>query len=93
MAVNMTNKNPFWCITVYGLTNPSRFFKNLCLYYCPNLLIGPFLRLLRIVPFGKHLSEKEFKTLFKKDLAIVKFREYGQKPPAFFMAIAEKHSR
>lgn len=93
IAINMTNKNPFWLVTVYGLTNLKRFFKDLCLYYSPDLLIKPPMKLLRKKPLGRHLSKKEFKTLIKKYLKLITFREYGLGPPAFFVATGEKRAR
>jgi ubiquinone/menaquinone biosynthesis C-methylase UbiE len=90
MAINMTNRNPFWVISVHGLTNLRRFFKDLCLYYSPEPVINPLTKLLRRTPFGKHLSRKQFKILFGKNVKIITFKEYGLKPPVFFLAIAEK---
>jgi ubiquinone/menaquinone biosynthesis C-methylase UbiE len=90
MAINMTNRNPFWVITVHGLTNLRRFFKDLCLYYFPEPVINPLTKLLRRPPFGKHLSRKEFKILFGKNLKLEAFKEYGLEPPVFFLAIAKK---
>lgn len=89
-AINMTNRNPFWRITGTEKISLKNFFRDLLLYHGPENIVKSVLRLLKKKQIGRHMSEREFKTLFENKLFLQKLIKYGQKPPVFFMVIAKK---
>jgi ubiquinone/menaquinone biosynthesis C-methylase UbiE len=91
LAINITNNNPFWRIRGKTKRSLSKFFEEVFLYNFPENIVNPTLKLLNKRMIGKHISEKEFKSIIEEKLRIEYFLEYGQKPPVYFMAIARKH--
>ena len=88
LAVNATNRNAFWRITVQN--NKSRFLRDVFLYRFPSFLVNPVLKVLGKKMIGRHMSEDEFRLYIEDSLKIVKVIKYGGSPPVYFMAIALK---
>lgn len=90
IAVNMTNRNPLWYISIFGPSGIVRFPKDVLLYYFPEPFVMLLSKLTRRPYLGRHMSRKEFVSLFTGS-NLEAFREYGLRPAVFFLAIAKKH--
>ncbi len=90
IAVNMTNRNPIWYISIFGLSGIVRFFKGVLLYYFPEPFVMLLSKLTRRPYLGRHMSRKEFVSLFR-GLTLEAFKEYGLRSSVYFLAIAKKH--
>jgi ubiquinone/menaquinone biosynthesis C-methylase UbiE len=89
VAINMTNRNPLWRVSICGLSGTARLFRDVFLYYFPEPFIVFLSKLTRRPYLGRHMSRKEFMGLFEGS-ELVAFEEYGSGPPVYFLAIAEK---
>lgn len=87
VAINVTNKNPLWRFTSNQNKRLLNFFSDIFLYYFPDLMVKPILKLLNKKMIGRHLTESEFKAQFKDIFRIKKFLKYGKSIPVFFFAI------
>jgi ubiquinone/menaquinone biosynthesis C-methylase UbiE len=86
LAVNTTNSNPFWRLTVQG--SPWRFLRDLFLYRFPASIVRLVVNLLGIRMIGRHMTKVEFRAFVEEHLIITKLLTYGGFPPTYFVAIA-----
>jgi SAM-dependent methyltransferase len=90
MAINMTNRNPLWHISICGLSGVAPSLKDAFLYCFPEPFVVFVSKLARRPFLGRQMSRKRFVSLFEGS-DIIAFREYSPRAPVYFLAIAEKH--
>ncbi len=88
LAVNMTNSNPFWRLTVQG--SPWKLIRDTFLYHFPASIVRPIMSVLGRRMTGRHLSEVKFRAIVEDQLELTEFLSYGGAPPVYYVAIAMK---